>query len=284
MKIGIGLPNQVRDMRPAVLPTWAARSEEAGFSTLGTVGRIAYPGVMDTVALAAAAGATSRIGLISNVLLGTVWPPVLLAKEIAGIDGVSGGRLTLGVGIGGRTDDFVAEGLGPKGLGKRIDADLEVYRDVWAGEPVGGGDNAAVPPGTRQVPLLFGGFAPKALARMAKWGEGYVGGSMPPEMVSGAFEQARTAWREAGREGEPRLVAITYFALGEPDTGRAKVRDYYGNMGAESAEFIASGVRTTPEAVRDAVKAFGDIGADELIFNPATDELDDIARLAELVL
>lgn len=284
MKIGIGLPNQVRDMRPAVLPTWAARSEEAGFSTLGTVGRIAYPGVMDTVALAAAAGATSRIGLISNVLLGTVWPPVLLAKEIAGIDGVSGGRLTLGVGIGGRTDDFVAEGLGPKGLGKRIDADLEVYRDVWAGGPVGGGDNAAVPPGTRQVPLLFGGFAPKALARMAKWGEGYVGGSMPPEMVSGAFEQARAAWREAGREGEPRLVAITYFALGEPDTGRAKVRDYYGNMGAESAGFIASGVRTTPEAVRDAVKAFGDIGADELIFNPATDELDDIARLAELVL
>ncbi|WP_037303874.1 LLM class flavin-dependent oxidoreductase [Amycolatopsis orientalis] len=284
MKIGIGLPNQVRDMRPAVLPTWAARSEEAGFSTLGTVGRIAYPGVMDTVALAAAAGATTRIGLISNVLLGTVWPPVLLAKELAGIDGVSGGRLTLGVGIGGRTDDFVAEGLGPKGLGKRIDADLEVYRDVWAGEPVGGGDNAAVPPGTRQVPLLFGGFAPKALARMAKWGEGYVGGSMPPEMVSGAFEQARAAWREAGREGEPRLVAIAYFALGEPDTGRAKVRDYYGNMGAEPADFIASGVRTTPEAVRDAVKAFGDIGADELIFNPATDELDDIARLAELVL
>ncbi|MEV4057659.1 LLM class flavin-dependent oxidoreductase [Amycolatopsis sp. NPDC049688] len=282
MKIGIGLPNQVRDMRPDVIPAWAAKAEEAGFSTLGTVGRIAYPGVMDTVALAAAAGATSRIGLISNVLLGTVWPPVLLAKEIAGIDGVSGGRLTLGIGIGGREDDFVADGLGPKGLGKRIDADLEVYRDVWTGKPVGGGDNPAVPPGTREVPLLFGGFAPKALARMAKWGTGYVGGSVPPEMVAGAFDQARAAWRDAGRAGEPRLVAIAYFALGAPDTGREKVRDYYSNMG-DAADFIASGVRTTPEAVRDAVKAFGDLGADELIFNPATDELDDIARLADIV-
>lgn len=283
MKIGIGLPNQVRDMRPTVLPEWAARAEEAGFSTLGTVGRIAYPGVMDTVALAAAAGATKTIGLLSNVLLGTVWPPVLLAKEVAGIDGVSGGRLTLGVGIGGRPDDFVADGLGPKGLGKRIDADLEVYRDVWTGKPVGGGNNAAVPPGTREVPLLFGGFAPKPLARMAKWGDGYVGGSLPPEMVSEAFDQARAAWREAGRAGEPRLVAITYFALGEPATGREKVRDYYSNIG-EHADFIASGVRTTPEAIREAVQGFADIGADELIFNPATDELDDIARLAELVL
>ncbi|GHA65701.1 hypothetical protein GCM10010372_76720 [Streptomyces tauricus] len=69
---------------------------------LGSVGRVAYPGVMDTVALAAAAGATNRIGLISNVLLGPVWPARMLAKEAQSIDGVSGGRLTLGIGLGGR--------------------------------------------------------------------------------------------------------------------------------------------------------------------------------------
>ncbi|MEU6033261.1 LLM class flavin-dependent oxidoreductase [Streptomyces tauricus] len=62
---------------------------------------------MDTVALAAAAGATNRIGLISNVLLGPVWPAHMLAKEAQSIDGVSGGRLTLGIGLGGRPDDFV---------------------------------------------------------------------------------------------------------------------------------------------------------------------------------
>src|ERR1700689_3741547 len=110
MQIGIGLPNQVRDVRPAVIPEWAVRAEQAGFSSLSTIGRVAYPGVADTVALAGAAGAPSTIGLLSTVLLAPVWPPALLAKEIAGIDGISGGRLTLGIGIGARADDFVADG------------------------------------------------------------------------------------------------------------------------------------------------------------------------------
>jgi alkanesulfonate monooxygenase SsuD/methylene tetrahydromethanopterin reductase-like flavin-dependent oxidoreductase (luciferase family) len=121
MKIGIGLPNQVRDVRPTIIPQWAALAEEAGFSTLGTVGRVAYPGVMDTVTLAAAAGATKRIGLISNIMLSTVWPATLFAKEIAGIDGVSGGRLTLGIGAGLRPDDFVVPGLGTQGRGRRME-------------------------------------------------------------------------------------------------------------------------------------------------------------------
>src|SRR5215472_2786469 len=117
MKIGIGLPNMVRGTRPTVIPDWAAR---AGFSTLGTTGRVAYPGVLDTVALAAAAGATKSIGLFTNVLLAPVWPAVLFAKEAAGIDAVSGGRLTLGLGLGGRPDDFVVDGLGLAGRGRRF--------------------------------------------------------------------------------------------------------------------------------------------------------------------
>src|ERR671914_615393 len=97
MKIGIGLPNQVRNVDPAVIPAWAAQAEQAGFSTLGTVGRIAYPGVMDTVA------------------------------------------------IGIREDDFVADGHGVRGRGKRFDHDLETYREVWRGANVGGDLNPAVP-------------------------------------------------------------------------------------------------------------------------------------------
>lgn len=283
MKIGIGLPNQVRDMDPRVIPGWARRAEAAGFSSLGTVGRTAYPGVFDTVALAAAAGATERIGLLSNVMLGPVWPPVLLAKELAGIDGVSGHRLMIGLGIGAREDDFVVDGLGPKGLGKRIDADLEVYRSVWNGEPVGGGTNAAVPPTTRRVPLLFGGNAPASYARMAKWGEGYVGGSMPAEMVAPSFDAARAAWKEAGRDGEPRLIGLAYFALGDPEQGRGKVRDYYSNFG-DYADMFADGVRTNADELRQVISDYASLGTDELIFTPATDNLDDIEALAEIVL
>lgn len=284
MRIGIGIPNQVRDVDATVIPRWAARSEEAGFSTLGTVGRIAYPGVMDTVALAAAAGATSRIGLFSNVLLGPVWPAVMLAKEAAGIDGVSGGRFTLGLGLGGRPDDFVVDGLGPKGLGARMNRDLETFRSAWSGEPVGGGMNAAVPAGTRQVPVMFGGFSPAALARMAQWGDGYIGASAPVELVAQTFDAARAAWSAAGRDGSPRLVAIAYFALGDIERGRQNVADYYDFLDKESASFVSAGVHGDPDAVREAIGRFEEIGADELILNPTLDDIDEVARLADAVL
>jgi alkanesulfonate monooxygenase SsuD/methylene tetrahydromethanopterin reductase-like flavin-dependent oxidoreductase (luciferase family) len=283
MKIGIGLPNQVRNVDPTVIPTWAKRAEAAGFSTLGTVGRIAYPGVNDTVALAAAAGATSTIGLISNVLLATVWPGQLLAKELAGIDGVSGGRLTIGLGIGGREDDFVAEGHGSQARGKRFDQDLEDYRRFWTGQPVGGGDNPGVPTGTREVPMLFGGMAPASFARMARWGVGYIGGSIPASWVAGHFDQARAAWREAGRGEEQRLVAIAYFTLGDVDKGRANVRDYY-TVNGDFADQVAAGLSGSPEVVLETLKSFEAIGATDLIFNPGTDDLDEIERLAEIVL
>jgi alkanesulfonate monooxygenase SsuD/methylene tetrahydromethanopterin reductase-like flavin-dependent oxidoreductase (luciferase family) len=284
MKIGIGIPNQVRNVDPKIVGPWASAAEEAGFSTLGTVGRIAYPGVADTVTLAVAAGATSRIGLFSNVLLGPPWPAALLAKEIAGIDGASGGRLTLGLGIGARADDFVVDGLPMKGLGKRMDADLEVYRSVWAGEPVGGGSNPAVPAGTRQVPLMFGGMAPAALARMAKHGIGYVGASVPAAMVAGTFDGARAAWKAAGRDGEPKLTAIAYFAFDDYATGRANVHDYYTAMGDQVADLIADNVSFGADRVREAVKAFEELGADELILNPAIPDLGQITKLAEVVL
>lgn len=284
MKIGIGLPNQVRDVRAAVIPEWARRSEQAGFSSLGTLGRIAYPGVMDTVALAAAAGATSTIGLLTTVLLGPVWPSVILAKEAASIDAVSGGRFTLGLGLGGRPDDFVVEGLGPRGTGKRLDADIEMFRRVWAGENVPGSDRAAVPAGSRQVPMLFGGMAQASFNRVARAGDGCVGATVPAPMVAPVFESVRAAWREAGREGSPRLVAIAYFAFGDIDAARANVYDYYIALGDETADLGAAGVSAGADAVRATIDSFAEIGADELIFHPALDGLDEMARLAEVAL
>ena len=191
--------------------------------------------------------------------------PALLAKEAAGIDAVSGGRLTLGLGIGGRADDFVVEGLGPEGRGKRLDHDLAIYRDIWRGEPIGG-TNPAVPAGTREVPLLFGGFAPPAFQRMARWGQGYIGASMPAAEIADAFDKARAAWNDAGREGSPRLVAIAYYALEDIDKGRANVRDYYSVSGDEIADATASRVHGGPDAVKATVREFAEIGADELIF------------------
>jgi len=284
MKIGIGLPNMVRGTRPTVIPEWAARAERAGFSTLGTVGRVAYPGVLDTVALAAAAGATQTIGLFTNVSLAPVWPPVLFAKEAAGIDAVSGGRLTLGLGVGGRPDDFVVDGFGLAGRGRRFDRDLAVYRDVWRGEPIGGGPSPAVTPGARQIPLLIGGGTPASFARMARWGNGYVSPAAPPPAVAPAFDGARAAWAEAGREGSPYLVAVAYFALGDLEQGRANVRDYCIAHGEEIADMMSNGIAAGPGSIKDRVAAYADLGVDELIFSPSVGDIDEVGRLADTVL
>ncbi|MFI5778361.1 LLM class flavin-dependent oxidoreductase [Nocardia sp. NPDC051570] len=279
MRIGIGLPNQVRDLSPSIIPRWAARAEDAGFSTLATTGRYAYPGVSDTVALAAAAGATTTIGLLSAVLLAPTWPSALLAKEIAGIDGISGGRLTLGVGVGSREDEFVVPGHGLDSRGARLESDLATYRDVWSGNPVGNGPNPAVPSGTRQVPMLFGGYSAPTLNRMVRWGEGYIGGSLPPAMTAPSFEAAKRAWQRAGRRGAPKLVVLAYFALGDTETGRANIQDFY----RLAPEGIAANVVlcTTPAMIEQSIADYSDLGVDEIIFVPATDDLDEVIRLAD---
>jgi alkanesulfonate monooxygenase SsuD/methylene tetrahydromethanopterin reductase-like flavin-dependent oxidoreductase (luciferase family) len=285
MQYGIGIPNQIRNVDPAVIPAWARRAESAGFSSLATVGRIAYPGVMDTVALAAAAGATSTIGLTSTVMLATVWPSVLLAKELAGIAGISGNRLTLGLGLGGdRPDDYVVESLPPKGLGRRMESDLATYQRIWRGDVIDGGENAAVPAGTLPIPLLFGGRSDAAMNRMARWGEGYIGGSLPAAMVEPMFESARAAWRRAGRDGAPKLVAIAYFSFADQELGRDNIYDYYQAFGDDLAKMISESVHFGAGGVKAAVKAFADLGVDEFIFNPAIPELNEIDKLAEAVL
>ena len=283
MKIGTGMPNQVPSMPSDTIPAWAHLAEESGFASLTTVGRQAYPGLPDTIALAGAAAVTHRIELISGVLLAATWPAPLLARELAGIDGMSGGRPTFGLAAGQRPDDFIAEGYGSRGRGARLDRDLETYREIWRGAPVGGGPNPAVPRGTRQIPMLFGGHAPAAMNRMARWGEGYIGGAVPTPMVAPSFDAARDAWRRAGRQGPPRLLALAYFALGDSDKGRRNVYEYYSLAGGEFAGIVAGAVCDSPATVRERISSLADIGVDEISFITGTDDLDEVKRLADIV-
>ena len=119
---------------------------------------------------------------------------------------------------------------------------------------------------------------------MARWGQGYIGASMPAPVVAQGFEAARMAWAQAGREGAPRLVALAYFALADADKGKGAVADYYAFTGTDTVGFIVSAVRASAHDVKQAVNDFAEIGADELIFNPTVDDLDEVERLAEIVL
>ncbi|MDP8955580.1 MAG: LLM class flavin-dependent oxidoreductase, partial [Actinomycetota bacterium] len=114
------------------LVEWARRAEERGFTALGTIGRVAYPTYDELVAYGAAAAVTERIELITNVILGPTRNPVLLAKEAASLDQISGGRFTLGLGVGTRPDDFQASGTSFNDRGRRLDHALGVMHRAWA--------------------------------------------------------------------------------------------------------------------------------------------------------
>src|SRR5215211_5487456 len=122
MKVAIGLPNAVPGASGEQLTEWARRAEARGFSSLGTIDRIAYENYEPLVALAATAAVTERIGLATTVLLGPLRRnPVALAKQAASIHRLSGGRMTLGIGLGGREDDYEIAEVSMKTRGRDLD-------------------------------------------------------------------------------------------------------------------------------------------------------------------
>jgi alkanesulfonate monooxygenase SsuD/methylene tetrahydromethanopterin reductase-like flavin-dependent oxidoreductase (luciferase family) len=286
VRIGIGLPNTTLDVPGRLLVDWASRAEDRGFSSLATLDRFAYPSYDSLTALTAAAAVTDRIGLLTNILLEPAYSPVLLARVSASLDQVSEGRLTLGLGVGGRADDYQIAGRSFADRGARFDADLELLHRAWAGEPVAGSPFPVGPPTTRgRVPLLIGGQPKLAAPRAVRWGAGWTLGGAPPEMAGGAIQGLKAAWEEAGGVGQPRTVALSYFSLGEEHTKESlhNLRTYYGFVG-DWAEGVASGAPRTPEAVRARAAAFRDLGVDELIFDPTVADLDQVDRLADAVL
>jgi alkanesulfonate monooxygenase SsuD/methylene tetrahydromethanopterin reductase-like flavin-dependent oxidoreductase (luciferase family) len=287
MDIGIGLPNTIPGTTGRLLPDWARRAEERGFTSLGTIDRVAYPSYESLVALAAAGAVTERIGLVTNILLATTRNPILLAKESASVDQISGGRLTLGLGVGGRKDDFVAAGTEFAGRGARFEEDLELMHGAWRGELVGGCPKPPTPTATSndRVPILIGGTADPVVDRVARWGIGWTAGGSAPEQVGPFAERVREAWKGAGREGEPRIVALSYFSIQDEkvEESKANLRDYYAFLG-EWVDAIVEGTPRGADALRDTVKRFEDAGVDELILDPTVPDLREVDLLADAVL
>jgi alkanesulfonate monooxygenase SsuD/methylene tetrahydromethanopterin reductase-like flavin-dependent oxidoreductase (luciferase family) len=268
IRVGIGSPAGIPGSDPELVLDWARRADATPCSSLAVVDRLAYGNHDPFAVLAAAAAVTSRIRLATCILIAPLRQTELLARQAATVDALSGGRLTLGVAVGARTDDYHAAGLDPRGRGRRLSEQLGALRDAFD------------QPGPRPE-VLVGGQSGAALARMARYGDGYVHGGGPPRAFAAAAERARAAWADAGRPGTPRLWGMAYFAFGEQaEAGRGYVRDYYAFTGA-FAERIAEGVLTHPRAVTELVGGYGDAGCDELLLFPAVARADQLDRLAD---
>jgi alkanesulfonate monooxygenase SsuD/methylene tetrahydromethanopterin reductase-like flavin-dependent oxidoreductase (luciferase family) len=285
MEIGIGIPNTILDVTGDTFTEWARRAEARGFSTLATIGRVVYPGYDELVALTAAAAVTERIGLFTNILLAPAYDTAHLAKTTASVDKISGGRLTLGLAVGGRPDDFAVTGRDFHTRGKRFDAQLEALHDAWAGRPVPHGDQPVAPPAMNgRIPVLFGGSPGVAAPRAARWGGGYTIGGAPPEQAASMANEFRALHAEHGGGGEPRIVALNYFSLGDEHTEESlhNLRSYYAWL-ADWTEGIAQGAARSGGDIRDRLNAFEEAGIDEIVWDPSVANVDQVDRLADIV-
>src|SRR5207248_2315501 len=278
MKIGIGLPTTISGVDGAQLTEWARRAEAGPFDSLGVLDRVAYQNYEPFVALSAAAAVTRRIRLATMIVIAPLRNTVLLGKQAASLDALSGGRLTLGLAVGARGEDYEVARVESRGRGRRFAEQLEAVRDIWEEGRVGPKVSGRGPQ------VLVGGSSGEALARMARYADGYMHGGGPPRAFAAAVAKALSAWSDLGRPGRPRLWGMGYFALGDgsADAGARYLRHYYAFTGP-FAEKIAAGNLTSPGAIADFIRGYEDAGCDELVLFPTVSGVEQIDRLAEVI-
>ncbi|MFC7591442.1 LLM class flavin-dependent oxidoreductase [Nonomuraea antimicrobica] len=285
MNVGLGLP--ISD--PVALLEWARRADEGPFSTLGLLDRLVYDNPEPLITLAMLAGATSRIRLQTEVLLAPLRDPALLAKQTATLDRMSGGRFTLGIGLGARSDDYAAAGVDVHTRGARMEETMTVLRRLWSGEPYGDGVGPIGPhPARRGGPeVLFGAFSPVAIRRAARLGDGFLCSTHIADTDT-LFRAIETEWRAQGRAGRPRLVAQFNAALG-PDylikEAHDRLYEYYSaptfmNMPAGFAEAAVANMLTTPAQIHEATARMTDLGADEVMFYCWASDVSQVEQFA----
>src|ERR1700733_13890717 len=217
------MPVMEPDLDAMVLERWARAIDEGPFSSLCWGERIPFTNPDNLTVLGALAAWTNRVRLLTTVMVPQLHDPVMLAKALATGDMLSGGRLTVGLGVGGRVEDYRAVGADPATQTMRGMAEsVAVMKRVWAGEKI---TESVLPVGPAPVqpdgpPLLVGTIGPKTLRSAAAWADGLAGTTLDLDVAkqNELFDVARVAWEEAGR-AKPLLNPSFWFALGSVDEG-----------------------------------------------------------------
>ncbi len=297
-QIGIALPN-LPGITPPLIPEFARRIEAGGFAGVWSLDRLVYENPDPVTALAACAAVTSRVRLGTSVLLLPLHPPVVLAKQLATIDILSNGRLILGVGIGGRPDDFSAASVPMAKRGSRAAEAIQIMKQVWAGEPIRHhsthfaiecGPVGPLPVQRPHPPIWMGGIQEPALRRIARIADGFIGtGGAGPDGFRKTLQQVLQLRREAGRSDAAfPSGCLAYFNLHD-DPERAKreamatLTRYYGPQFTTWFDPERALVYGAPEEFARRTQAYLDTGVDHLILVPTTLDVAQVDRIAREV-
>jgi alkanesulfonate monooxygenase SsuD/methylene tetrahydromethanopterin reductase-like flavin-dependent oxidoreductase (luciferase family) len=287
------MPVMEPDLDAPILEDWARTIDDGPFSSLCWGERIAFDNPEALALLGALAAWTDRVRLITTVLVPQLHDPVMLAKALATGDMLSGGRLTVGLGIGGRREDYDAVGADPATQTMRGMAEhVAVMKRIWAGDKV---TESVVPVGPAPVqtggpPLLVGTMGPKTVRSAAAWADGLAGTTLDLDTTkqNALYDVARAAWAKAGKP-KPLLATSFWFALGDGDEARAQVhshlRRYMNWIPAEYVDAMAptTGWAGTEEELLGVLQQFEAIGTDEVHLIPTTSDVHQVRRVADVV-
>jgi alkanesulfonate monooxygenase SsuD/methylene tetrahydromethanopterin reductase-like flavin-dependent oxidoreductase (luciferase family) len=290
MEIGLTLPTMIAGVSRDDTVEWCRRIDAGPFSTLALGERIAYQNQELFVTMAAAAALTERVQIMSTVVVLPMHPAVEVAKQAATIDVLSGGRLVLGLGVGGRDEDYRAFEAPFDHRHQRLDDQVALMRRVWDGQaPFADMAPVGPPPVQPGGPRLYSGaLGPKAIARSAHWAEGICGFSLDPigEDHRATFDRIEQAWTDAGRTERPRHVSSFWYATG--DDGQARLHAYgqgylaiFGDEIARSMADLCSA--WSADRLREAIDRFEQAGCDELLLVPTSADPDEVDRLVEIL-
>jgi len=273
---------------------WVDLCEAGGIDSIWQTDRLVSraPILESMTALAAIVGRTRRIKFGVNVVSVAMREPVLLAKQCATIDMLSGGRLLPGFGIGSpRGPEWTAMHLDPSTRGRKTDEALEIIGRLWAGEKLDyegkhyklTGAQIAPLPAQPDLPMWIGGSSNAAVRRTARYGTGWQAGSEPVEEVARVIAAIRAAVVEAGRriDDDHYGAAFAYRFGTWNDPGMGRVAEAYRvRTGRDPREAFAVGDAAT---IMARLAAYVEAGASKFILRPAAHGDSDMLEQTRLL-